>query len=559
MGHSLSKEQQELLFAYARPSKQQQQQHQQQNIEESPRSQRPASTLVEHHLPGDLLDHGDPTEQIYAQSPIRRSYHHHEDRSSRQRSNRWRSSRISWASFTSFGANSLDNREGDGEEKLEALEEDQLQTITFGDLGNGKALSLGGAGIMQLSPNIKHLIMITKLEICCNELMALPDEFGMLKNLKELDLSMNRLTSLPNTIGCLTKLEHLKVSHNYLATLPTTINGLVKLDMLILNHNRLSFLPSSVGDLKALVHLDLSGNPITALPADIGKLQYLRRLFLENCPLKTEFVHEHTHSPPSLVELAARTIVRQGMRVPPNIPPRLIDYLSEAKTCGFCGGPYFESHVIRGRIVEKNEQLVPLEYRLCRPHWNREQERIAALFSALPETAPFPSTEKGESLGRGKRIRRSILGTIQRWRREEGAGDEENEGENRGPGAVNNLPTSTPLSSPLRQLRLRQLSTSNAALTRAGLVKTPTLPDSSSASLEPSLVVLIGDADETENKLLMPTTLCTNSTISSATLRGYPRQLRHIHYGHHHNIHFHNHSGALIAGGEVARDASEML
>jgi len=44
--------------------------------------------------------------------------------------------------------------------------------------------------------------------------------------------------------------------------------------------------------------------------------------------------------------------------------------------------------VKRGKIIDKNEHHIPLEYRLCCPHWNTEQERVSLLFCALPDTAP---------------------------------------------------------------------------------------------------------------------------------------------------------------------------
>jgi hypothetical protein len=219
-------------------------------------------------------------------------------------------------------------------------------------------------------------------------LTEIPAEIGYMKNLTKLDLSKNKLEHIPDTIGFLHKLVDLRLSENQLTYIPSSIGSLKKLGTLLLDCNRIVELPPEIGEIKTLVNLDVRDNPITVLPAELGRLQYLRKLRTDNCPLKTEFVHEITHSPPTLMELAARTIVRKQIPILEDTTEHLKDYLAGAKKCSFCGGPYFESFVKRGKIIDKNDQHIPLEYRLCCPHWNTEQERVSLLFCALPDTAP---------------------------------------------------------------------------------------------------------------------------------------------------------------------------
>src|SRR5690606_31772996 len=107
----------------------------------------------------------------------------------------------------------------------------------------------------------------------------------------------------------------LKLSDNQLVSLPSTIGYLTKLATLTLNNNKIIELPPEIGQIKSLVNLDLADNPIKVLPAELGRLRYLRKLCLDGCPLVKKFVHEHVHSPPSLFELAARTIVRQQLPI----------------------------------------------------------------------------------------------------------------------------------------------------------------------------------------------------------------------------------------------------
>ncbi|CAG8468993.1 1796_t:CDS:2 [Ambispora leptoticha] len=236
--------------------------------------------------------------------------------------------------------------------------------------------------------HFSDLPSLTKIGFCCNELTSIPAEIGYMKNLEQLDICKNRLTSIPDTIGFLHKLQELKLSENQLTSIPASIESLKKLGTLYLDSNRITELPPEIGQIKTLVNLDVSENPISVLPAEIGRLQYLRKLRIDRCPLLTEFVHEIVHSPPSLMELAARTIVRKQIPILQDTTQDIKDYLASAKKCSFCGGPYFESYVKRGKIIEKNDHQIPLEYRLCCPHWNTEQERVSLLFCPLPDTAP---------------------------------------------------------------------------------------------------------------------------------------------------------------------------
>ncbi|CAG8498162.1 2185_t:CDS:2 [Dentiscutata heterogama] len=269
-----------------------------------------------------------------------------------------------------------------------------LCPIVFSELQNFKNIGLCRRGLVKLSPNICFLYVTTCLQICCNELTEIPAEIGYMKNLTTLDVSKNRLEFIPDTIGFLYKLQELKLSNNQLTWIPSSVGSLKKLGTLLLDDNKITELPPEIGQIKTLVHLDVRENPLTVLPAEVGRLQQLRKLRTDGCPLKTEFVHQLTHSPPTLMELAARTIVRLQVPILEDTTDHIKDYLASAKKCSFCGGPYFENYTKRGKIIDKNEQHIPLEYRLCYPHWNTEQERVSLLFCALPDTAPSPEPYK---------------------------------------------------------------------------------------------------------------------------------------------------------------------
>jgi Leucine-rich repeat (LRR) protein len=270
----------------------------------------------------------------------------------------------------------------------ESEQHNGLSAIVFSELPSLKNIGLCSLGLVKLSQNICFLYITNCLQICCNELTEIPAEIGYMKNLTKLDLSKNKLEYIPDTIGFLHKLVDLRLSENQLTYIPSSIGSLKKLGTLLLDYNKIVELPPEIGEIKTLVNLDVRENPITVLPAELGRLQYLRKLRTDGCPLKSEFVHEITYSPPTLMELAARTIVRKQIPILEDTTEHLKDYLANAKKCSFCGGPYFESFVKRGKIIDKNDQHIPLEYRLCCPHWNTEQERVSLLFCALPDTAP---------------------------------------------------------------------------------------------------------------------------------------------------------------------------
>jgi len=92
---------------------------------------------------------------------------------------------------------------------------------------------------------------------------------------------------------------------------------------------------------------------------------------------------------PTLKELAARTIVRNHLSMSTSLlQDDLLNYLSSYKTCSFCHGPYFETYIRRVRIMHKEGREVPFEYRLCRAHFNTNEERIREMFKIRPITAP---------------------------------------------------------------------------------------------------------------------------------------------------------------------------
>ncbi|KAI9197250.1 uncharacterized protein BJ171DRAFT_224369 [Polychytrium aggregatum] len=301
-----------------------------------------------------------------------------------------------------------------------------LKPVRFGQLTSLFVIGLCSQSIVKITENIGLLEFTTTLQLCCNSIKSIPPEIGYLRSLKILYLSRNELTELPDTIGFLTSLEELKVGSNKLTALPASISSLTKLNKLYLDHNLLTRLPPQVAALKALAKLDVSHNPIPFLPAELTRLKYLRVLQVDGCPLaetpeaaaaidegdrraRRRFVQGHSlecspsesvlqridddseHTFPTLRELAARVLVRQQIPILRITQDEIKEYLGSSSKCSFCSGPYFEHYTTRWRMWERpGPTVIPIQYRLCIPHWNTDAERLTVLFRAPPSTAPSP-------------------------------------------------------------------------------------------------------------------------------------------------------------------------
>lgn len=167
-----------------------------------------------------------------------------------------------------------------------------------------------------------------------NEFQQIPDQIFELSNLRSLYIGGNQLQSLPRKIRNLEKLQNLYLGGNQLDELPFEVGLLSNLQSLSLCENRLRQLPSSIAFLRNLKSLSLHKNELTALPPEIIKLRSLYELSLRDNPLVVRFVRDMVHNPPSLLELAGRSIkVHKTPYDDGSLPRHLIHYLSTAQRC----------------------------------------------------------------------------------------------------------------------------------------------------------------------------------------------------------------------------------
>ncbi|KAI7833336.1 hypothetical protein BX661DRAFT_131554, partial [Kickxella alabastrina] len=250
------------------------------------------------------------------------------------------------------------------------------------------------------------------LNLSNNVLRTLPDEIGYLRRLQILDVSSNQIESLPPTIAYCRELRAIYASYNRLSTLPSAVRHLHALEKVDLYDNRIKCVPVCLHNLPSLEILDLSLNPIKCLASRMfiqGGIAALNRpkmlkLVLDGCPLRRDL---HGNCPdnsnlgsgkptqsafPSLVETIVCKMANTNAEYPHELPDHLRACLDSLVACDHCHMLYpADKGVKRWRFAYRNKVSLPVEYNMCRPHWNNETERIASLFGLrkLEDAQPY--------------------------------------------------------------------------------------------------------------------------------------------------------------------------
>lgn len=130
--------------------------------------------------------------------------------------------------------------------------------------------------------SVCNLVMLEELYLNENRLESLPDEIGLLVNLKALDIPGNKLETLPASFSSLSKLEILHAEDNRLAKLPKGLGGLESLRKVYLQNNKLMKLHASLGRCAKLEILNVEDNCLNKVAKRIGDLPKLKHLLLAN-------------------------------------------------------------------------------------------------------------------------------------------------------------------------------------------------------------------------------------------------------------------------------------
>ncbi|CAH2218731.1 Leucine-rich repeat-containing 58 [Pelobates cultripes] len=166
-------------------------------------------------------------------------------------------------------------------------------------------------------------------------------------------------------------LEFLYLGGNFITSIPPELANLPYLSYLVLCDNRIQSVPPQLAQVYSLRSLSLHNNLLTYLPREILSLVHLQELSLRGNPLVVRFVRDLTYTPPSLLELAGRTIKSRGIPYGPwELPENLRMYLDLASKCPNpkCSGVYFDSCVRQIKFVDFcGKYRLPLMHYLCSP------------------------------------------------------------------------------------------------------------------------------------------------------------------------------------------------
>ncbi|XP_051983353.1 leucine-rich repeat-containing protein 58a isoform X1 [Xyrauchen texanus] len=212
---------------------------------------------------------------------------------------------------------------------------------------------------------------VENLNLSGNRFEDIPIQFLKLTRLQSLSLGGNRLKSIPVEIENLLSLEMLYLGGNLISAIPTQLANLTCLRYLVLCDNRIQSIPPQLNRLHSLLSLSLHNNLLTFLPRELLSLVHLQELSLRGNPLVVRFIKDMTYDPPSLMELAGRTIKSRNLPYRLcDLPSNLVHYLNLASECPNpkCAGVYFDSCVRHIKFVDFcGKYRLPLMHYLCSP------------------------------------------------------------------------------------------------------------------------------------------------------------------------------------------------
>ncbi|XP_034953040.2 leucine-rich repeat-containing protein 58 [Zootoca vivipara] len=247
------------------------------------------------------------------------------------------------------------------------------------------------------------------LNLSGNRFTQVPASLLGLRRLQSLSLGSNRLQGIPPAIQELSSLEFLYLGGNFITSIPPELANLSLLNYLVLCDNKIQSIPPQLAQLHSLRSLSLHNNLLTYLPREILNLVHLEELSLRGNPLVVRFVRDLTYNPPSLQELAGRTIkTRNVPYVPSDLPGNLLRYLSLASNCPNpkCGGVYFDSCVRQIKFVDFcGKYRLPLMHYLCSPECSSPCSS-----ASQSSTSQSESDSEDEAIVAARRMQKVLLG-----------------------------------------------------------------------------------------------------------------------------------------------------
>ncbi|XP_029768631.1 leucine-rich repeat-containing protein 58 [Terrapene carolina triunguis] len=217
------------------------------------------------------------------------------------------------------------------------------------------------------------------------------------------------LVTAANAVFFSFSLEFLYLGGNFITSIPPELANLPSLSYLVLSDNKIQSIPPQLAQLHSLRSLSLHNNLLTYLPREILNLVHLEELSLRGNPLVVRFVRDLTYNPPSLLELAGRTMKTRNIPyAPSDLPGNLVRYLSLASNCPNpkCGGVYFDSCVRQIKFVDFcGKYRLPLMHYLCSPECSSPCSS-----ASQSSTSQSESDSEDEAIVAAHRMQKVLLG-----------------------------------------------------------------------------------------------------------------------------------------------------
>jgi len=103
---------------------------------------------------------------------------------------------------------------------------------------------------------------LTRLDISCNRIRKVPEDFRKMKSLFYLNIEENAFTSIPDEVYVMTMMQSLLLAGNPIDSVPTWATALTNLNQVSLAHTKISTIPKEWFLLKDLMWISFTGSPI---------------------------------------------------------------------------------------------------------------------------------------------------------------------------------------------------------------------------------------------------------------------------------------------------------
>ena len=229
--------------------------------------------------------------------------------------------------------------------------------------------------VVEITEDISNLKNLVLFHACCNYILKLPVQIGYLRRLRILMLGNNRIHALPSEIGECSDLREISFCQNFLSELPASFRKLKKLETLDISANRFRKVPICVADLISLKKLDVSRNRIRAIPIEILRLKKLLKIHFYGNSLMYKEQIKCQNEVATLKELCARKITTSHIAVL-GLQQILADFVSRAKRCSVCKGPYYERVYKYTDVQTFLFDTFPVCYNMCSRHFVTKRDKI---------------------------------------------------------------------------------------------------------------------------------------------------------------------------------------